>query len=428
MKNKTIVLLFITTLLTACTIDNSKPDDLISNIPENTETSETTKEITIFYNLTEYTSEISSWTTNKKTIKSKVINLNYKNRTDFSTKIITQSDHQIIFHDACKTSNWKVFAGWWWKWAGGTSRLVQIYPEVHYFQDVEKDDDLRVRDCTVLKDWDNEYIWMVTHWKWKVLIFDPENNLMISELNASFSSSYTGTTMIHEIVTSDLNWDWVDELYLTPTKKNTSTYNTQPWKIYKVEKINGEYLISEFDDFWDRFSKEVHSVEIYWKKALMAIINWTTYSPDEIIKLRNDSNWNDISSVKNPAEIILYHFEDWKIKRELLWTIQTDRCRTIGIWNFWYDWLWIIIPCKNGILNIYSLLSVDNLELKESYKFDKQFLSLYVTNTDNDEMDEIFLWIIWDGLYHFDIHDQEKLFKLVDHSKELWKIWGIIWL
>lgn len=380
----------------------------------------------------------------KKAKSSKVYKIDFKTRQDFQKELHIESDPEIVYHDFCKKDDGSIYAVWWKFWTEyETARLVKIYPKVED-KILFNSSEIRVRDCDFIKDADTQKIWMVTHWEWRVYLYDVDTNWIISDLDSTYdkTKAYTWVTMIHEVVTSDLNWDWNEELYLTPTTKNVSTYKEQRWKINKVEKINWEYVISELIDFEDRYAKEVDAIEINGKKAVLVSLQWQKNNLKETrekskAKRELRKEWKieeaetiwEVSIIKNPVELILLYEKDGEFKNKKLAEIETDQCRVLDSWNFWYEWLWIILWCKNGILNLYSLEEKDGeyeLIEKDTMRFpEKQIHSFYPVDTDLDGVDEVFIWVDFDWLYHFDLAEEDKLFKMYDYTEvESW-LWAL---
>lgn len=388
----------------------------------------------IIYTTTEFnTIWENSWLNNhfdtKQASWSNVYEINFENRKKYSQKLIKSSEKKLVYHDFCKINN-RLYVVWWEFWkVYWTAMFTRLYPELENSV-LFKNSEIRIRDCEFIEqDW-KEYIWMVTHGEWNLIILDWKDYSEIVKLNSPFIweinwKTFSWTTMIHEIISSDLNWDSNNEFYYTVTSENWTTDIDQKWKIFKWFMEKWLWKNKELFDLWDSYSKEIHNIILKNNKnILLSSIQWKT-------KIKEDAeikNNNKTTEIIRPTILKAIYEENWELESKDLWSIDVVQCRTVDTWNFYKDKnsVWIIVWCDSWLINIYTLDNNLNLELKNSLNiWNKQIHSFFVKDTNNDNIDEIFVWVDMDWVYHLDLQDEELLFKLFDYSKSETWIWAI---
>ena len=385
----------------------------------------------------------------KQARNSNVYEVEFENRGNFERKLITTSDEKIVYHDFCKV--WDIVYAVWWKFGKEywTARLRQVYPYIEN-NVIFDSDEIRIRDCEYIEENWKKYLWMVTHWEGKFILYDIENKQFLEEEKSNYQwtidwKSYTWVTMIHEVVSADLDNNWKKEFYYTVTSENWTTNIDQRWKIFKVEIIEGKIEMWEFYDLWEAYSKEVHKIILKnWKEVLISSIQWKTEINEEKdkeikpIAMFKFKDWTEkvikdiekVSDIVRPTVLKAFYTENGKQKNKELWEILTSpQCRVMDYGNLYKnndDEINLIVWCNNGEINIYWLDNNLNLILKEELFVEwKQVHSFYVKDTDNNWVDEVFVWIDFDWLYHLDLTKEEQLFKMYDYTwKESW-LWAI---
>jgi hypothetical protein len=379
---------------------------------------------------------------------SNVYIVNFKDRESFERELVTSSDKRIVYHDFCKV--WDVvYAVWGEFWVHkGSSRLVQVYPAVDN-KKLYSDDEIRFRDCELIEqDW-KKYLAIVSHWKAEILLYDIENKKLLDKKIVSYDweidwKKYQNITMIHEVISADLDWDWKKEFYFTPTSKNGSTNIDQRWKIYKSIINNWKLSTEEFYDLWEAYAKEVHKITLEnWKDILLVSVQWKTKINAEkekntkqklILKFKSwkkivKKNMWKISDIIRPVELIALYLDKGKVNKKSLTKVRTSvQCRTIEEWNF-YNEKWkvdFILWCNRWAIRFFTLDNDLQITLKKMLRVpEKQIHSFYAVDTDWDGKDEAFVWIDFDWLYHIDLDEKEKMFKMYDYSKSETWVWAI---
>ena len=379
---------------------------------------------------------------NKKQSKwSNVYEVHFESRTNYSKKNIMASEKKIVYHDFCSVDETIYAVGWEFGEGYSTARLVQIYPNVEN-PILYNNSEIRLRDCTYIEQDNKKYLSMVSHWKWKVYLYDVINKSIITEEDAHYIweidwKNYEWITMIHEVISADLNNDWKQEIYYTPSSKNTTTYSEQKWKILSAEVNNWNIVQSEFFDFKNLHAKEIHNVVLKnWKEILIASVQWKTQINEkknreaQKVSSLTFKDWTKrvIKDTEEITDIIRWvelksFYQDWDIikSKELLKIGNTVQCRIIEYGDlYWIDQeINLIVWCNDWNIFIYSLNNNIEITLKEALQIPwKKIRSLHIADTDNDWLDEVFIWVDFDWIYHLNIKlkQEDKLFKMFDYT------------
>ena len=387
----------------------------------------------------------------KKAAGSTVYKINFKDRENFSQELVMESDPAVVYHDFCKVWEKLYAVGWeFWKkyW---TARMVQVYPKVEK-KDIYSSSEIRIRDCEMIEENDNKYIWMVSHWVGGIEIYDENQKKIIYAQNTSFEwiiddEIYSWVTMIHEVISWDLDSDGNKEFYFTPTSANWKTHIDQKWKIFQTKQIDNKWETKEFISLWDAYAKEIHKLVLKnGKEILLTSVQGKTVINEEKEKntkprvsftfldgsKKEIKDENLITDIIRPTVLQATFIENGVTKNKNLWKIDVVQCRVVETGDVYrnnINEINVIVGCNNGEINIYALDNDLNLTLKDTFQVEgKQVHSFYLANTDDDSENEIFVGIDFDGFYHLDLSEEEKLFKMYDYQESETWLWAIEWI
>ena len=387
----------------------------------------------------------------KKAVGSTVYKIHFKDRENFSKELVMHSDPAIVYHDFCKVAD-KLYAVGWEFWKNyGTARMVQVYPQLEE-KDIYSSSEIRIRDCEMIEIDGNKFIWMVSHGTGSIEIYNESTQEIVYKQDTPFewiinNEEYQWVTMIHEVISLDLDSDGSKEFYFTPTSANGKTHIDQKWKIFQTKQIDTKWETKELLNLWDAYAKEIHKLVLKnGKEILLTSVQWKTQinkEKDAKVKPKVSFTFLDgskkeikdenlITDIIRPTTLQATFMENGELKNKELWSIDVVQCRVVETGDVYpnnVNEINLIVGCNNGLINIYSLDNDLNLELKDTFQVEgKQVHSFYLVNTDDDSEQEIFVGIDFDGFYHLDLSQDEKLFKMYDYQQSETWLWAIEWI
>lgn len=347
-------------------------------------------------------------------------------------KIVT-ADKWKIYQDFCKYKN-HTFLVWWEFWDRDKSWImseIAFDKNIYKLSNITSSYEKRIRDCSVWKINNENYIWLVSHWKWYTFLYNISKNKTFKIPTTFYWENNKKNTLIHHIEFTDLDWDWSDEIYVTPTSEATRTTSWfQLWKILQIKIDNNYNIITKnISTLENGYAKRVKTIDIWWKKKLLVLYQ-SNIKP----------NWE----IKTPTTLSEYSYSSWELVRNDLYSFWTDICfrieafkvsqgNTFQVWcGNWTLYLFKYNP-KVELLKKYVL----NDWIEENYWFDSvenawnkiYIRSIFWKDIDNDWFDELFVWVSNVWLYYID-YKNNKLKKIVNLGLNDYNRWDniIFWI